>query len=326
MKKHLVLLVVMMLSMGVQAGEVLYAEVDGANMTLKCGDSAPDGTFKYTGSDEWSRSLSSTITTVTVDASCTSYTGTSLASLFHGFGKLESIIGLSNLNTANVTSMKAMFLGCNALTSLVFSGWDTANVTNMSSMFQDCYALVTLDLSTFNTKNVTDMNGMFIYCQALTSLDLSGWDTSNVTKVNAMFFGCRSLTSLDLSSFNTSKVRYMTAMFWGCRTLSTIYGKNWDTSLVTESGEMFMMCDKLVGGAGTVYSRINADNRNYARIDGGPEAPGYFTDKDATGVKALTTSKMMTEHTPVYNLQGQRVESVPRKGVYIQNGKKVVIK
>ena len=39
MKKHLVLLVVMMLSMGVQAGEVLYAEVDGANMTLKCGDS-----------------------------------------------------------------------------------------------------------------------------------------------------------------------------------------------------------------------------------------------------------------------------------------------
>ena len=31
MKKHLVLLVVMMLSIGVHAGEVLYAEVDGAS-------------------------------------------------------------------------------------------------------------------------------------------------------------------------------------------------------------------------------------------------------------------------------------------------------
>ncbi len=326
MKKHLVLLVVMMLSIGVQAGEVLYAEVDGTNMTLKCDDSAPDGTAKYTGSDEWSRSFCNAITTVTIDASCSSYTGTTLAWLFDNFSQLENIIDLSNLNTANVTSMRTMFGACHALTSLDLSSFDTSNVTDMDNMFLECYVLAFLDLSTFNTANVTNMHAMFFNCYALASLDLSGWDTSNVTEINAMFFGCRSLTSLDLSSFNTSKVRYMTAMFWGCRTLSTIYGKNWDTSLVTESGEMFMMCDKLVGGAGTVYSRINADNRNYARIDGGPEAPGYFTDKDATGVKALTTSKMMTEHTPVYTLQGQRVESVPRKGVYIQNGKKVVIK
>ena len=167
MKKHLVLLVVLMLSMGVQAGEVLYADVDGANMTLKCGYSAPDGTVIYTGSGEWSRSFSNTITKVTIDASCTSYTGTTLAFLFSEFNKLEAIIGLSNLNTANVSSMEAMFLSCHALTSLDLSGWDTANVTNMSSMFPECYDLVTLDLSTFNTKNVTNMNGMFQNCESI---------------------------------------------------------------------------------------------------------------------------------------------------------------
>ncbi len=85
MKKHLVLLVVMMLSIGVQAGEVLYAEIDGTNMTLKCGDSAPDGTAKYTGSDEWSRSFRNAITTVTIDASCVNH------GVNHGVGSSDHL-------------------------------------------------------------------------------------------------------------------------------------------------------------------------------------------------------------------------------------------
>ena len=35
---------------------------------------------------------------------------------------------------------------------------------------------------------------------------------------------------------------------------------------------------------------------------------------------------VQNKNVTTYTLQGQRVESVPRKGVYIQNGKKVVIK
>ena len=35
---------------------------------------------------------------------------------------------------------------------------------------------------------------------------------------------------------------------------------------------------------------------------------------------------VQNKNVTTFNLQGQRVESVPRKGVYIQNGKKVVIK
>lgn len=169
MKKQLLLLVIMMLSMGAQAGEVLYAEIDGTNMSLKCGESAPDGTAKYTGSDEWSRSFSNTITTATIDASCTSYSGTTLAWLFCGFTQLETITSLNNLNTTNVTSMMAMFCDCNALTSL--------------------------DLSSFNTANVTIMAGMFFQCTKLTTIYANNWDTDNVAEGSDMFVGCTSQCS-----------------------------------------------------------------------------------------------------------------------------------
>lgn len=43
-----------------------------------------------------------------------------------------------------------------------------------------------------------------------------------------------------------------------------------------------------------------------------------------TDIKSVNHSQERT--SDIYTLQGQRVESVPRKGVYIQNGKKVVIK
>lgn len=326
MKKHFVLFVIMMLSMGVQAGEVLYAEIDGTNMTLKCGDSAPDGTAKYTSSDEWSRSFCNTITTVTIDASCSSYTGTTLAWLFDNFSQLENIIDLSNLNTANVTSMRAMFCGCRAFTSLDLSSFNTANVTDMSVMFDDCRALTSLDLSGFNTTNVTDMNGMFFDCFALTSVNLSGWDTANVTKMNSMFFNCFALTSLDLSSFNTANVTIMAAMFFQCTKLTTIYANNWDTNKDEQGSDMFVGCFSLVGGAGTVWSNKNANDRTLARIDGGSGAPGYFTDINATSVKDVTTAKMMTEQIPIYDLNGRRLTDKPMKGIYIQNGKKVVAK
>ena len=273
MKKLLSFLTILTLSTGVQAGEVLYAEIDGTDMTLKCGDSAPEGTFKYEDGLTWNASFSKTITTATIDASCASYTGTTLAMLFYYCEKLKTITGLSNLNTANVT----------------------------------------------------DMSGMFAYCFVLTSLDLSSWNTANVTITNSMFFLCKALTSLNLSTFNTTKVTNMSYMFFNCQTLPTIYGSNWDTCNVVEDTEMFRGCISLKGGAGTAYSENNANDHTFARIDGGQDAPGYFTDINTAGVKEVATAKK-TELTPSYNLQGQRLESVPQKGIYIQNGKKYAVK
>ena len=220
---------------------------------------------------------------------------------------LESITGLSYLNTSEVVNMAYMFSSCFNLTSLDLSSFNTSKVTNMEGMFDNCANLINLDLSSFNTSQVTHMEYMFHDCRALTSLDLSSFNTAQVTYMGWMFYGCwaltrvdlshfntsqvtdmggmfedcRALTSLDLSSFNTSQVTYMGGMFYGCTNLRTIYvGNGLTTASVIYSDDMFKQCTSLVGEQGTTYDANHVDDE-YAHIDGGPSNPGYFTYKNA---------------------------------------------
>ena len=201
---------------------------------------------------------------------------TDMNSMFNYCSALQSL-NISSWNTANVTIMKKMFYGCWNLQSLDLSGWNTANVTNMSYMFNDCSGLQSLNVSGWNTANVTDMSGMFDGCSGLQSLDLSGWSTANVTNMSGMFYSCSGLQSLDLSGWSTANVSDMSHMFQNCTNLATIYvGEGWSTSWVNRSNYMFSGCTSLVGGMGTHYISIHND-KAYARIDGGPHNPGYFT-------------------------------------------------
>ena len=160
---------------------------------------------------------------------------------------------------------------------------NTSEVTNMAHMFNTCSSLTNIDLSGFNTSKVTEMRVMFCNCTGLTSLDLSSFNTSNVTNMFNMFGGCSSLTSLDLSSFNTSMVTNTGYMFNSCSNLRTIYvGEGWSTEAVTSSSYMFHINNNLVGGQGTTYNASNPKDKTYAHIDGGASDPGYFTDKNAS--------------------------------------------
>ena len=233
--------------------------------------------------DWYTDSTNANVTKVVFDPSFANARPTSTYSWFDGMSALNVISGLSNLNTENVTTMIQMFQGCTGLTSLDLSNFNTANVTRMGSMFAICSNLTSLDLSSFNTANVTNMAGMFSTCSNLTSLDLSSFNTSKVTIMISMFYRCTSLTSLDLSHFNTANVTNTSNMFYQCSNLTTIYaGNGWSTNAVTGSSQMFTYCSNLVGGMGTTYSTSNPKDKTYARIDGGPSNPGYFTDKNAS--------------------------------------------
>ena len=66
-------------------------------------------------------------------------------------------------------------------------------------------------------------------------------------------------------------------MFDYCTNLETIYaGNKWKTTQITPKQYLFRDCKKLVGGEGTAYNDLHTDTK-YARIDGGPDAPGYLT-------------------------------------------------
>jgi len=204
---------------------------------------------------------------------------TSMSHMFRDCLSLEEL-DLSNFDTSNVTCMSSMFSNCGSLEELDVSSFDTSKVKSMDRMFSSCWALKELDLSNFDTSNVTDMWGMFGACHSMIDINLSSFNTGKVTSMPDMFSSCSSLKELDLSNFDTSNVTSIEGMFWYCESLTKIITSDKFVADKVESlGNMFKNCNALKGGAGTVYNADHVD-KEYARIDGGPDKPGYFTAKE----------------------------------------------
>ena len=194
------------------------------------------------------------------------------------FSEAEVLSVTANNGVRFVDDCVLMFYGFTSCESIDLSNVDTSGMTNTAMMFKNCSLLTSIDLSGVDTSGVTDMQYMFDSCGSLTAIDLSGFNTSQVTNMSRMFDNCKKLTSLDLSSFDTSSVTDMSYMFRFCEELTTIrVGDSWTTESVTASNEMFLQCAALRGGNGTVYRSQNSNDKTYARIDGGTDAPGYFT-------------------------------------------------
>ena len=141
----------------------LYLVVNGTSATVMYGDKGSNpyygpnayNNYKWLVAGE-SYSGYSSLTTVTIDASCQNFTGTTLEYFFCSWNALTTINNLENLNMSEVTNMSVMFTACRSMTSFDLSGLNTAKVTKMYQMFSSV-PVETLDLSSFNTANVTDM-------------------------------------------------------------------------------------------------------------------------------------------------------------------------
>ena len=294
-----------------------------------------------------------TITNVVFDdsfAECTILTST--AEWFAGLSNLTTITALSNLKTDNVMDMHGMFSRCSSLTALDLSSFNTAKVTNMYGMFSGCCGLTNLDVSGFKTDKVTKMYDMFSDCSGLINLDVSGFNTDNVTRMDGMFRFCSSLTSLDVSGFKTGKVTKMELMFSGCSILtSLIMGSHFTSNESTKIDEIFKNCPKLnkvtytgdipssiksnfFEGVGTAYTPatlVVPDDyqANYqAKFDGNMFFGGYFSLNATSVVDGISGDENSYD---VYSLSGVMVKkgatslNMLPKGVYIVNGRKVVI-
>jgi len=169
--------------------------------------------------------------------------GPQLRNLFRGLENLETVSGLENINTTNVTNMTAMFFGATNLTSIYgLANWDTSNVTRMDFMFRDARSLAHgVDISGWDVGRVVTMERMFINANALPSLDLSNWNTQSVTDMDQMFRGATSLVTVgDLSGWNTANVRYMSSMFRYTHALQSLDLSGWNTVSVVDMSDMFM--------------------------------------------------------------------------------------
>ncbi len=126
---------------------------------------------------------------------------------FYGMTNLQSITGMSYLNTSEVTNMAYMFMWCTSLTSLDVSRFNTSKVTSMRSMFKYCTSLTSLDLGSFNTSKVNSMYNMFYNIYNLQTIYVGNdWSTAAVTSSTDMFLNCSSLVGGQGTTYDASHV------------------------------------------------------------------------------------------------------------------------
>ena len=154
-------------------------------------------------------------------------------------------LDLTGWNTSKVNNLGNIFDGDKKLVTVKMGNWDLHNAITMGCMFQGCSELSNVDVSKWDISNATDIGFMFNGCNKLTSLDVANWNTAKVTKTSAMFSNCNSLNNLDVSKWNTSNVTDMSWMFNGCNELDTIDVSKWDTAKVTNMTYMFNQCHLL---------------------------------------------------------------------------------
>lgn len=151
-------------------------------------------------------------------------------------------LNLSGFNTANVgkipentsldsdeEGMKAMFSGCESLTTLDLSSFNTTSVTTMENMFSGCTGLEDIIFGNdFNIKGITydGISGMFRDCSSLTNIDFSTFVGSEsntpANSISDMFNGCSSLKTVDLSSVKLDNVQSVSDAFSGCSSLEAV--------------------------------------------------------------------------------------------------------
>ena len=147
------------------------------------------------------------VTRVVFDASFANARPTTTYDWFYGMTNLQSITGMSYLNTSEVTNMAYMFMWCTSLTSLDVSRFNTSKVTSMRSMFKYCTSLTSLDLGSFNTSKVNSMYNMFYNIYNLRTIYVGNdWSTAAVTSSTDMFLNCSSLVGGQGTTYDASHV------------------------------------------------------------------------------------------------------------------------
>ncbi|MEW6517568.1 MAG: BspA family leucine-rich repeat surface protein [candidate division FCPU426 bacterium] len=140
---------------------------------------------------------------------------------------------IGNWNTANVTTMEAMFK--NAKFNQPIGTWNTAQVANMSSMFMNALAF-NQDLNAWDTGSVTNMNNMFKYAVAFNG-PIGSWDTSSVTTLFGMFYQAGAFNQ-NINAWDMSHVTTTLQMFYQAAAFNQPLG-SWQTGNMTSMASMF---------------------------------------------------------------------------------------
>ena len=211
---------------------------------------------------------------------------------------------LTSLDVSKNAALESFYCGVNQLTSL-----DVSKNTALTDLGCAYNQLTSLDVS----KN-TVLTYLFCHVNQLTSLDVS-----NNTALEWLDCSGNQLTSLDVSK-NT------VLTYLECDN-NQIKGSAMDAFVESlpnvNNGEMYVIWNEDEGNVMTITQVAAAKAKGWIPYYYDGTDWQEYAGSDPSGIEALKNSKV--EGLKYYDLQGRRVVN-PTKGVYIINGRKVVLK
>lgn len=166
----------------------------------------------------------------------------SMAFWFQHLSKLQSITGLSKLDTSQTISFQHTFAYTQTIQSVDISGFDTS----ASRSFDACFThsgITGIDLSNWNVENSASMGWIFAGCYSLETVKMPCSMTADGLQLRSTFEAATSLQSVDMSGFRPIGLRSVSDIFSGCRNLVEVKGiEGWDTSECTSFDRAFKSC------------------------------------------------------------------------------------
>ena len=204
------------------------------------------------------------------------------------------------------TALTELYCYNNQLTALDVSKNTALKVLDCSSN-----QLTALDVS----KN-TALTELYCYANQLTALDVS-----KNTALTSLYCSSNQLTALDVSK-NTA----LTKLVCNANQINETEMGNLVESLPINNGGLFVKSLNYANEQNVITTaQVAAAKATGWKVYAWDSDYGEWIeyDGDTSGIDAI--EKNQSAETPVYNLNGQRVNA-PVNGIYIKNGRKVLVK
>ncbi|MBO4906474.1 MAG: leucine-rich repeat protein [Bacteroidaceae bacterium] len=228
-----------------------------------------------------------------------------------GYQAFYGCSGLTSVTIGNsVTSIgNYAFYGCSSLTSVTIGN----SVTSIGfNAFSCCFSLTEVTIG----NSVTSIGySAFSYCSGLTSVTIGN---SVISIGEAAFYGCSGLTSVTIPNSVTSIGNYA---FYGCSSLTDVYcfPENIPSASLSSFGNSTANATLHVPAASLEMYKETYPWNTFKEIVALTDEETAITDIE------IVQSGKSHETNVVYDLQGRRIAK-PTKGIYVINGKKVLIK
>ena len=232
--------------------------------------------------------------------------------LFSSLSNAKEFVGLSNLNTSQVTDMADMFVAC-GVKELNLNNWDTSNVTDMNDMFGECRKLEKVNVKSFNTKNVKNMNSMFFGCQELRKLDISNFETPKLERAYMMFGGDPHIMDyVDMRNFGNSHINgifdeaLICKLTVGPKLTNTDFPNNVLGKIFDDNG-----IKKVVTGHNWIALNGPDKGKDYGEMrDVKRDQPVTYVLENKTLINSYTEYKTVTRTIKIHPYQDNIVEPV----------------